>query len=140
MYKRQIDGICGLHYALKGGVVPGGGIAELNAARYLEKKMLDGKSQNIGCGILVKGLESISRQILDNAGYNGYEMMVRLRSQPDGIGVDVATGEFINMVDNGIIDSRITKMHAIQIAVHIVKTVLKIDRNLLKDDPKEGVN
>ena len=135
-----IDGICGLHYALKGGVVPGGGIAELNAAKYLEKKMLDGNSQNIGCGILVKGLESISRQILDNAGYNGYEMMVRLRSQPDGVGIDVATGDFINMVDNGIIDSRITKMHAIQIAVHIVKTILKIDRNLLKDDPKEGMN
>lgn len=132
-----IDGICGLHYALKGGIVPGGGIAELNAARYLEKKMLDGKSQNIGCGILIKGLESISRQILDNAGYNGYEMMIRLRSQPDGIGINVVDGDYINMIENGIIDSRITKMHAIQIAVHIVKTILKIDRNLLKDEPRE---
>lgn len=132
-----IDGICGLHYALKGGIVPGGGIAELNAARYLEKKMLDGKSQNIGCGILIKGLESISRQILDNAGYNGYEMMIRLRSQPDGVGINVVDGDYINMIENGIIDSRITKMHAIQIAVHIVKTILKIDRNLLKDEPRE---
>ena len=132
-----IDGICGLHYALKGGIVPGGGIAELNAARYLEKKMLEGKSQNIGCGILIKGLESISRQILDNAGYNGYEMMIRLRSQPDGVGINVVDGDYINMIENGIIDSRITKMHAIQIAVHIVKTILKIDRNLLKDEPRE---
>lgn len=96
----------------KGGIVPGGGIAELNAARYLEKKMLEGKSQNIGCGILIKGLESISRQILDNAGYNGYEMMIRLRSQPDGVGINVVDGDYINMIENGIIDSRITKMHA----------------------------
>ena len=64
-------------------------------------------------------------------------MMIRLRSQPDGVGINVVDGDYINMIENGIIDSRITKMHAIQIAVHIVKTILKIDRNLLKDEPRE---
>lgn len=129
-----VDGISGVHYALRGGVVAGGGIAELNAARYLERTMVEQGVQKIGYGVLIKGLEVISRQILDNAGFNGYDMVVRLRSRPDGIGIDVANGEFIDMVENGVVDSRITRLHAIQIAVHIVKTILKIDRNLVMED------
>ncbi len=129
-----VDGISGVHFALKGGVVPGGGIAELNSARFLEKSMIEQGSQKVGYNLLIKGLESITRQILDNSGYNGYDMTVKLKSKPDGIGLNMDTGDFISMVDEGIVDPLITKIHAIRIATHITKTVLKIDRNLLKDE------
>jgi chaperonin GroEL (HSP60 family) len=129
-----VDGISGVHFALEGGVVAGGGIAELNAARYLERTMVNEGVQKIGYAVLIKGLESVSRQILDNCGYNGYDMLVKLKPKPDGIGVDVETGDFIDMIENGVIDSRMTKLHGIQIATHITKTVLKIDRNLLKEE------
>ncbi|HUK92919.1 MAG TPA: TCP-1/cpn60 chaperonin family protein [Methanomicrobiales archaeon] len=130
-----IDGISGVHFALKGGVVAGGGIAELNAARFLERTALGkGGGRKAGFELVIKGLESVSRQILENAGYNGYEMMTRLRTQEDGIGIDLDTGEFIPMVENGILDPLITKLSGIQIAAHIAKTVLKIDRNLVKDE------
>lgn len=129
-----VDGISGVHFALKGGVVAGSGIAELNAARFLERTMVERGVQKVGFNILMKGLESVSRQILDNSGYNGYDMLIRLMSKDDGIGVDVNTGEFVPMVNHGIIDPLITKIHAIQIAAHLTKTILKIDRNLIKDD------
>jgi chaperonin GroEL (HSP60 family) len=129
-----VDGISGVHFALKGGVLPGEGIAELNAARFLERKMIESGEQKIGFNVLIKGLESVSRQILDNCGYNGYDMLVKLKSKPDGVGVDVETGEFLDLVKKGIVDSRITKIHGVQIAAHIAKSILKIDRNLMKED------
>jgi chaperonin GroEL (HSP60 family) len=76
----------------------------------------------------------VSRQILDNAGYNGKEILSTLRERPDGEGINVRTGDFIPMIDNGIVDPRLTNLHAIQVATHITKTILKIDRNLVKDD------
>jgi chaperonin GroEL (HSP60 family) len=135
-----VDGISGVHFAMKGGVVAGGGIAELNAAHYLERTMVNAGVQKIGYSVLIKGLECVSRQILDNCGYNGYDMLVKLRPKPDGTGIDVETGEFINMVEQGIVDSRITKLHGIQIAAHITKTVLKIDRNLMKEEIRISPN
>ncbi len=129
-----VDGISGVHFALKGGVLPGEGIAELNAARFLERNMMERGVQKIGFNVLIRGLESVSRQILDNCGYNGYDMLVKLKSRPDGVGVDVETGDFIDLVERGIVDSRITKIHGIQIAGHIAKSILKIDRNLMKEE------
>ena len=135
-----VDGISGVHFAMEGGVVAGGGVAELNAARYLEKTMVNEGVQKIGYAVLIKGLESVSRQILDNCGYNGYDMLVKLKPKPDGIGVDVETGDFIDMIESGVIDSRMTKLHGIQIATHITKTILKIDRNLLKEEVRPSPN
>ena len=59
-----VDGYSGVHFALKGGVLPGGGIAELNAARFLERNMMERNVQKIGFNVLIKGLESVSRQYL----------------------------------------------------------------------------
>jgi len=129
-----VDGISAVHFAMKGGVVAGGGIAELNAARYLEKKMQEGGRDVAGLSILIRGLEAVSRQILDNAGYDGDEMIAKLRGRPDGEGIDIRTGDFVPMIDRGIMDPRLIKLHGIQLAAHITKTILKIDRNLVKDD------
>jgi archaeal chaperonin len=129
-----VDGISGAHFAIKGGIIPGGGIAELNAAKFLEKHMLQNNIQKVGYNVVMKGLESITRQILDNSGYNGYDMLVKLKSRPESQGINIETGEYIDMVQKGIIDPLITKISSIQIAVHIVKTILKIDKNLLKND------
>jgi chaperonin GroEL (HSP60 family) len=128
------DGISAVHSALKGGIVAGGGIAELNTARFLQKTMTEKKIEKPGWNVLIKGLESISRQILDNCGFNGYETTLKLKSEQDGVGIDVESGNFINMTEKGIVDPLITKLNAIQVAVHVTKTILKIDKNLLKND------
>lgn len=128
------DGVSAVHFALKGGLVAGGGIAELNAARHLQKMMVERGVEKPGWNVLIKGLESIPRQILENSGYNGYEMTLKLKSEPDEMGINVENGELVNMVKAGIIDPLITKINAIRIASHITKTILKIDRNLLKEE------
>jgi chaperonin GroEL (HSP60 family) len=135
-----VDGISAVHFAMKGGVVAGGGIAELNAARYLQKKMQDESKDYAGLSILIRGLEIVSRQILENAGYDGSEMLTKLRERADGEGINVMNGEYIPMIGHGIVDPCLTKLHAIQVATHITKTILKIDRNLVKDDGTASAN
>ncbi|MGH2638551.1 MAG: TCP-1/cpn60 chaperonin family protein, partial [Rhabdochlamydiaceae bacterium] len=132
------DGISAAYFALKGGVVAGGGIAELNLARFLQKVMDEKGEHKPGYDVLIHGLESISRQIFDNCGFNGYESMIELKPQPDSMGIDIETGAFINMVSGGIVDPLITKINAILVAVHIAKTILKIDKNLLKAEDEEN--
>jgi len=134
------DGISAAHFALNGGVVAGGGIAELNCARYLQKYTAEKGIQKPGFDVLIKGLESISRQILDNSGYNGYEMELKIKGKPDGMGIDIDSGNFIDMVQHGIVDPLVTKMSAINVAVHITKSILKIDRNLLKAEDKQDIS
>ena len=56
------------------------------------------------------------------------------QTQEDGIGIGPDTGLFIPMGENGILDPLITKLSGIQIATRIVKTILRIDRNLVKDE------
>ncbi|WP_175266781.1 TCP-1/cpn60 chaperonin family protein, partial [Acidiplasma cupricumulans] len=120
------DGISAAHFAMEGGILPGGGIAELNCARFLKKYMLENNIEKPGYKVLISGFESISRQILENAGYNGYEMLMQLNQQPDGIGINIDTGDYIDMINNGIVDPYIVKVSAINAAVHITKTILKI--------------
>ncbi|MDG7035385.1 MAG: hypothetical protein JRN37_10095 [Nitrososphaerota archaeon] len=134
------DGISAAHFAMEGGVVAGGGVAELNCAKYLQKYMAEKGIQKPGFDVLIKGLESISRQILDNSGYNGYEMALKIKGKPDGMGVDIDSGNFIDMVQHGIVDPLVTKISAINVAVHITKSILKIDRNLLKVEDKQDVS
>lgn len=130
------DGISAAHLAIDGGVIPGGGIAELNAARYLKKFMTENNIEKSGFNVLIAGLESVSRQILDNAGYNGYEILVDLNTQPDGVGVNIESGDYIDMQSNGVLDSLIIKLSSINAAIHVTKTILKIDKDIFIEQKK----
>ena len=111
---RVEDAICATKAAIKEGIVPGGGIALLNAAANIEK-------ENIGEEILAKSICAPFRTILNNAG------LEPIRSKKDGFGIDVVTGNMVNMIDKGIIDPLLVTKSALKNAASVATTILSTD-------------
>jgi len=111
---RVEDAICATKAAIKEGIVPGGGIALLNAALNIDKK-------NIGEEVLIKSILAPYRTILNNAGIEF--------SKPEkkGFGIDVVTGNMVQMINSGIIDPLLVTKSALQNAASVATTILSTD-------------
>ena len=111
---RVEDAIYATKAALKEGIVPGGGIALLNASQKI-------KTKAIGEKILMEAIKSPYQVILDNAGLTcNMEMK-------EGEGIDVITGDFVNMIEHGIIDPLLVTKSALKNAVSVVNTIISAD-------------
>ena len=109
---RVEDAIYATKAALKEGIVPGGGIALLNASQSI-------KAENIGEKILLKAIRSPFYTILDNAGF------AQTAPRPKkGLGIDVVTGESVDMIKSGIIDPLLVTKSALKNAVSVVSTII----------------
>jgi chaperonin GroEL len=109
---RVEDAIYATKAALKEGIVPGGGIALLNASQYITP-------DNIGETILLNAIKSPFETILYNAGIEDYET-----PKDKGLGIDVISGDSVNMVDFGIIDPLLVTKTALKNAVSVVSTII----------------
>ena len=109
---RVEDAIYATKAALKEGIVPGGGIALLNASQFLTP-------DNVGETILLKAIQAPFETILYNAGIEKYEIPKRT-----GMGIDVVSGNDVNMVDYGIIDPLLVAKTALKNAVSVVSTII----------------
>ena len=132
-WRAAIDGVNAAEAALNRGVVPGGGAAELHVIDEVKTLRLKGLEQ-VGLEVVASALESIMRQILTNAGFNGLEKVMAAKASPPGYGIDINTGETIDMWKSGIIDPLMVKTMALGAAGEIAKSVLRIDRNLAAED------
>jgi chaperonin GroEL (HSP60 family) len=132
-WRAVIDGINAAEAALNNGVVAGGGSAELHIIEKVKKLRLKGLEQ-VGLDVVMAALESIMRQILTNAGFNGLEKVMAARSSPEGFGIDINTGEPVDMWKMGVIDPLLVKTMALKAAAEIAECVLRIDRNLAAED------
>ena len=113
---RVEDAIYATKAALKEGIVPGGGVALLNASQKISAKA-------VGEKILLKAIQAPFYTILDNAGIemaDGYE-------DHEGYGVDCITGERATMVSAGIIDPVLVTKSALKNAVSVVSTIISAD-------------
>ena len=109
------DAIYATKAALKEGIVSGGGIALLNASQNLT-------ADNVGEEILFKAITAPFHTILANAG------LEQVASRPKkGLGVNVVTGESVNMIDSGIIDPVLVTKSALKNAISIVTTIVSAD-------------
>ena len=112
---RVEDAICATKAAIKEGIVPGGGIALLNASQHI-------KHNNIGEEILLKAISYPFNTILDNAGIkNDIPIVV------EGHGIDVVTGNMVQMVKEGIIDPLLVTKSALTNAASVATTILSTD-------------
>ena len=112
---RVEDAIYATKAALKEGIVPGGGVALLNAAQGL-------KANNIGEQILFDAISAPFHTILENAG------LEQVGPRPsEGIGVNVVTGEDVNMIESGIIDPVLVTKSALKNAISVVTTIISAD-------------
>lgn len=127
------DGVNAAEAALNKGIVVGGGAAELHVIDKMKGLKLKGLEQ-VGVDVVAAALESIMRQILTNAGFNGLEKIMTAKTLPDTFGIDINTGEPIDMMEAGVLDPLLVKTTALKAAGEIAKAVLKIDRNLAAED------
>ena len=112
---RVEDAICATKAAVKEGIVSGGGIALLNAAKHI-------KSKSIGEQVLLEAIKAPFKTILENAGIIDYDL-------PDikGKGLNVVTGNMVNMIKSGIIDPLLVTKSALQNAASVATTILSTD-------------
>ena len=112
---RVEDAICATKAAIKEGIVPGGGIALLNASMHL-------KPESIGEEVLYKAIKEPFELILKNAGVESYETPT-----VEGLGLDVVTGNTVDMVKAGIIDPLLVTKSALTNAASVATTILSTD-------------
>ena len=112
---RVEDAIYAVKAALKEGIVSGGGIALLNASQNIEPK-------NDGERIILQAIKAPHFTILDNASIADSVTPVK-----EGFGIDVVTGEFVDMVAHGIIDPVLVTKTALKNAVSVVSTIISAD-------------
>jgi archaeal chaperonin len=132
-WRATIDGVNAAEAALNKGIVAGGGAAELHAIEKIKNLRLKGLEQ-VGLEVVTSALESIMRQILTNAGFNGLEKVMAAKASPDGFGIDIDSGEVVDMRSKGVVDPVLVKTMALEAAGEISKSVLRIDRNLAAED------
>jgi len=111
---RVEDAIYATKAALKEGIVPGGGIALLNASERIP-------SESVGEQILLNAITSPYKTILSNAGIENNEEFV------EGNGINVITGKEVNMIESGIIDPVLVTKTALKNAVSVVTTIISAD-------------
>lgn len=112
---RVEDAICATKAAIKEGIVPGGGIALLNAATNL-------KAKSIGETVLLEAIKAPFKTILENAGVEDVKTPTR-----KGQGYNVVTGKMVNMTKSGIIDPLLVTKSALQNAASVATTILSTD-------------
>src|SRR5438045_3520440 len=122
---RVEDALQAARAALEEGVVPGGGVALLNAADAVktEFESLDG-DEATGARIILKALEEPLRQLATNAGLEGSVVVQQVRVAKPGHGLNVDTGEVTDLVKAGVTDPTMVTRSALQNAASIAKNIL----------------
>ena len=136
---RVEDALAATKAAVEEGIVPGGGVALLRAIPAVEKLGLSG-DELTGAMIVKKALEAPSRQVAENAGWEGSVVVERLKKEKGEFGFDASTCEYKEMLKAGIVDPmkvvRLALQNAASIAAMIITTeALVADKPERKDNP-----
>ncbi len=122
---RVEDTIAATKAALEEGIVAGGGLALIEAAKSLDSIPEDlTEDEKVGFKIVRRALEEPIRQIADNAGVDGAVIADRAKKEKKGIGYNAYTGEWVNMMEAGIIDPAKVTCSALMNATSIAATML----------------
>ncbi len=132
---RVEDALSATRAAVDEGIVPGGGVTLLRAAKVIDKLDLEGE-EAVGAAIVKRALEEPVRTIANNAGVDGSVVVERLRSEKAGIGYNAATGEYTDMLKDGVVDPTKVTRSALQNAASIASLVLTTEC-LITDEPEE---
>jgi chaperonin GroEL len=134
---RVEDALQATRAALEEGIVPGGGVALLNAVDSIK---LDGDGdERTGAAIVARSLEEPIRQLADNAGLEGSVVVDKIRQSPKGQGLNVDTGEYEDLVKAGIIDPTMVTRSALQNAASIAKNILTTEAIVAEPPEKNPV-
>ena len=137
---RMEDALEATKAAVEEGILPGGGVALLNASKALDKleEELEG-DERVGVQILRRALEEPARQLAENAGLEGAVIVEKLKQEKPGVGFDVVQEKFVDMFEAGIIDPTKVTRSALQNAVSIAGMLLTTEALVaeIKEEKKE---
>jgi chaperonin GroEL len=133
---RVEDALEATRAALEEGIVPGGGVALLNAVAAIDLEGSEG-DERTGAAIIRRALEEPLRQLAENAGLEGSVVVGRVREAKKGHGLNVDTGEVEDLVASGIIDpTKVTRL-ALQNAASIAKNILTTEAIVAEPPEKQ---
>lgn len=122
---RVEDTIAATRAALEEGIVSGGGMALIEAAKALSEIPADlSEDEKVGFKIVRRALEEPIRQIAENAGLDGAVIAERAKNEKKGIGFNARTNEWVNMLEAGIIDPAKVTCSALKNAASVAGTLL----------------
>ncbi|OZU87359.1 chaperonin GroEL [Virgibacillus indicus] len=130
------DALNSTRAAVEEGIVAGGGTALINVLSKVTELNLSG-DEATGAKIVLRALEEPIRQIAQNAGLEGSIIVERLKGEKVGIGYNAATGEWVNMVEAGIVDPTKVTRSALQNAASVAAMFLTTEA-VVADIPEEG--
>jgi chaperonin GroEL len=132
---RMEDALNATRAAVEEGIVPGGGTALVNAIKALDGLQAEG-DELTGINLVRKALEAPVRQIAENAGVEGSVIVERLKKEAAGIGYNAATGEWVDMIQAGIVDPAKVTRSALQNAASVAAMFLTTEA-VVADKPEK---
>jgi chaperonin GroEL len=135
---RVEDALQATRAALEEGIVPGGGVALLNAQDSVDLDSYDDDDERTGATIIKRSLEEPIRQIAENSGFEGSVVVEKIRGMKPGEGLNAGTGEYGNLIADGVIDPTMVTRSALQNAASIGKNILTTEAIVAEPPEKDG--
>ena len=130
------DALQATRAAVEEGIVAGGGVAFLQAAKALDTVEANDADEKIGVEIIRKALVAPVRQIAQNAGYEGSVVVEKIKDLPEGEGLNSANGEWGDMIEMGVLDPVKVTRTTLQNAASVASLIL-ITEATVSDEPKD---
>ena len=121
--------------AVEEGILPGGGVAFLRAMASLDAITLDDPDEQIGVEIVRRALEEPCRQIAENAGMEGSVVVNRVKEEGQNVGYNALVGEYMDLVEAGVVDAKKVMRLAIQNAASVAGLMITTEA-LVADIPE----
>jgi chaperonin GroEL len=134
---RVEDALQATRAALEEGIVPGGGVALLNAQDAIDTSALTDGDESTGSEIVRRALEEPMRQIAENSGFEGSVVVNTIRGMKPGEGLNAETGDYGDLVKDGVIDPTMVTRSALQNAASISKNILTTEAIVAEPPEKE---
>ena len=134
---RVEDALQATRAALEEGIVPGGGVALLQASKNVDPAKRDDEDERTGVKIVLRAVEEPLRQIAENSGLEGSVVVADVAKAKAGFGLNAATGEIVDLVAAGVIDPAMVTRSALQNAASIAKNIL-ITEAIIAEMPDES--
>jgi chaperonin GroEL len=139
---RVEDALSATRAAVEDGIVPGGGVALINAMKAIDHLKMDNEDEQIGVNIVRKALEIPLRKIAENAGKDGSVILENVRREQKAkkdknIGFNVISEEYVNMIKDGVIDPAKVTRGALENAASIAAMILTTEALVTEVPEKE---
>lgn len=134
---RVDDALHATRAAVEEGVVAGGGVALVRALSNIGNLVGDNEDQNVGIALALRAMEAPLRQIVRNAGEEDSVVLNEVKKGSGNFGYNAATGEYLDMIEAGIIDPAKVTRTALQAASSVAGLMITTEA-MIADQPSEG--